>query len=120
MARPKRALTSRHQANGRVRRRPLPGPTPTAARRGAQAAVTTVPALPSIVGDSGKVLLSSDGANWTAYASDFDGQLAAVGTSGSLHIAVGNDGAILSSGDGALWVRQQSPAAVDLLAVTHP
>jgi hypothetical protein len=72
------------------------------------------------VGDTGKVLLSSDGATWTAYASGFDSQLAAVATSGTLHIAVGNDGAILSSGDGALWVRQQSPVAVDLLAVTHP
>lgn len=72
------------------------------------------------VGDIGKVLLSSDGVAWVAYASGLDSQLADVTSSGSLLITVGNDGAILSSGDGALWVRQQSPVAVDLLAVTHP
>lgn len=72
------------------------------------------------VGDTGKVLLSSDGAQWTAYASGFDSQLADVTSSGTLHITVGNDGAILSSGDGALWLRQSSPLTGDLLAVTHP
>jgi hypothetical protein len=72
------------------------------------------------VGDTGKVLLSSDGAAWTANASGFDGQLVGVTSSGSLHIAVGNDGAILSSGDGVLWLRQASPLTVDLLAVTYP
>lgn len=72
------------------------------------------------VGDTGKVLLSTDGAAWTANASGLDAQLLGVTSSGSLHIAVGASGAILSSGDGALWLRQQSPLAVDLRAVTHP
>ena len=72
------------------------------------------------VGDAGKVLRSSDGAQWVAHDSGHTGQLLGVTSSGSLHLAVGADGALLSSSDGLLWLPQTSPLAVDLRAVTHP
>ena len=72
------------------------------------------------VGDAGKVLRSSDGAQWVAQDSGHAGQLLGITTSGSLHLAVGADGALLSSSDGLLWLPQTSPLAVDLRAVTHP
>ena len=70
------------------------------------------------VGDSGSILVSSDGATWTNPASgEITDDLNAVLWAGSQYVAVGNSGTILTSPDGVDWTRGSSGTSQILNAV---
>lgn len=70
------------------------------------------------VGDAGTAALSSDGTNWTEYASATTNQLNAIGYFDGAYVAVGNGGTVESSADGIHWILGFSGTTNDLACIT--
>ncbi len=69
------------------------------------------------VGDSGTILTSPNGINWSTENSGTNSRLNSVIWTGNQFVAVGDTGIILTSTDGAIWIRRTSGTSAYLLSV---
>jgi photosystem II stability/assembly factor-like uncharacterized protein len=72
------------------------------------------------VGAGGKLIESTDGANWTAATQLATSNLFAVSTDSAQFLAVGASGSVFTSPDGATWTpvpASQTNATMDLMAI---
>jgi photosystem II stability/assembly factor-like uncharacterized protein len=72
------------------------------------------------VGAGGKLIESTDGANWSAATQLATGNLFAVSTDSAQFLAVGATGTVFTSPDGATWTAipaSQTNATMDLMAI---
>jgi hypothetical protein len=72
-----------------------------------------------IVGSSGTILTSPDGAVWTLRTSGVSRDLYGVSASGSLFVIVGDSGTILSSPNGATWTKRTSNTTAMLTGIAY-
>jgi hypothetical protein len=69
------------------------------------------------VGDSGLILSSADGVQWTERLSGTNKPLKALAWNGFLLVAVGSGGTLLTSPDGVVWTSRVTGTTNDLLGV---
>lgn len=69
------------------------------------------------VGQSGVILVSGDGTNWTQSASGVSTNLHGVSWGANRFVVVGDGGTILTSSNALIWTQRSSPGTEDLNAV---
>lgn len=67
------------------------------------------------VGNSGIILSSADGTNWTTETSGVSTDLYSIAYGNGKYIAVGNNGTILSSTDGSVWTSETIDSSVGMI-----
>ena len=72
-----------------------------------------------VVGNSGKILTSTDGISWTTRTSGTTSHLQAVSYEAGKFIAVGQSGRIITSTDGISWTLRTSGISTYLFGVTY-
>ena len=95
-------------------KRPLPASLNDLAWSGSARCPSPSSSLLVGVGDSGIVVTSPDGLDWTARGSGTSNSLHAVGWTGDGFFAVGSAGTILASSDGVEWSLRESGATAVL------
>jgi hypothetical protein len=70
-------------------------------------------------GDSGHILTSSDGINWTSQTSGVSADLFGIAHGNGTFVAVGSSGTIITSPNGTTWEPQVSGTTGDLNGVTY-
>jgi hypothetical protein len=102
-------------ANPRTQAHPPPNLRPSIGLR----AVTFGGGEFVIVGDSGEILTSRDGEQWTVQASGSTDTLIGITCGSSGFVVVGDHGTILTSQDGTKWTRRISGTEQRLLGVAY-